>query len=210
MSVATEHAQDTPGAEALPFSSGTYSTRTASGKADGTQVCWKVEVHADGHMIIRDICYDGKPWNREDEGWEPEGVIWPTWPARSEEEAALAASPLADVQKHWSKVGDRLRDSAKWMAAVLGAALATVVGTSPVADHLHLQGAAIALGLRSTRATYFGVLSGLIGMQPSSQPSPGRRPNSGLPSRSAAESCTATVAVWMKEPWLRPWPRART
>jgi hypothetical protein len=43
----------------------------------------------------------------------------------------------------------------------------------------------------------------------------------GLPSRSegprdpddtlnAAESRTATVAVWMREPWLRPWPRART
>ena len=28
--------------------------------------------------------------------------------------------------------------------------------------------------------------------------------------RIAAESCTATVAVWMREPWLRPWPRART
>jgi len=40
---------------------------------------------------------------------------------------------LNGVQKYWNKSGNRLRDSAKWMATVLGAALATLVGTSPLA-----------------------------------------------------------------------------
>jgi hypothetical protein len=70
-------------------------------------------------------------------------------PGCAEDEAALAASPLAEVQAYWSTVRNRLRDSAKWMAAVLGAALATVVGASPLAGlraH-HLPGIAIGLGL---------------------------------------------------------------
>jgi hypothetical protein len=37
------------------------------------------------------------------------------------------------LQAYWRTVGNRLRDSAKWSAAVLGAALATVIGTSPLA-----------------------------------------------------------------------------
>ena len=67
------------------------------------------------------------------QGWEPEGVIWPAWPARSKDEIAASGSPLAGVQEYWSTVGNRLRDSAKWTAAALGAALAAVIGTSPLA-----------------------------------------------------------------------------
>ena len=48
-------------------------------------------------------------------------------------EVAVSGSPLASVQEYWSTVGNRLRDSAKWMAAVLGLAVATVIGTSPLA-----------------------------------------------------------------------------
>jgi hypothetical protein len=53
------------------------------------------------------------------------------------------------VHDYWSASDDRLRDSAKWMAAVLGAALAALIGTSPPAgmrEH-HPAGPAIALGL---------------------------------------------------------------
>jgi hypothetical protein len=77
--------------------------------------------------------------------WEPE-VIWPTWPATPAEEAAASASPLEELQQYWATAGNRLRDSAKWMAAVLGAALASVVGTSPLAGH-HLHSTAAVVGL---------------------------------------------------------------
>jgi hypothetical protein len=149
MSAVAEEGREMPGTEVLSFNPAEYSSLTASGKVDEDQVWWKVMVRPAGHMIIRDVCYDGKPWDHDAEGWEPEGVIWPTWPTRSEDEAALAASPLAEVQQDWSTVSNRLRDSAKWMATVLGAALATVVGASPLAglNEHHPQGIAIALGL---------------------------------------------------------------
>jgi hypothetical protein len=108
-----------------------------------------VTVRADGHKIARDVSYQNQGRDQALADWEPEGIIWPAWPVRSEDEAALAASPLAEVQAHWKTAGDRLRDSAKWMAIVLGGALATIVGTSPLAgarEH-HLQGIAITFGL---------------------------------------------------------------
>jgi len=107
MPAVTEKDRAAPGTDVLPFSQAEYSSLAASGKVgqgDAEKACWKVVVRPAGHMIIRDVWYDGKPWDHDAEGWEPEGVIWPTWPARSEDEAALAASPLADVQKDWSTV----------------------------------------------------------------------------------------------------------
>lgn len=77
--------------------------------------------------------------------WEPE-VIWPTWPTTPAEEAAASASPLEELQQYWATAANRLRDSAKWMSAVLGAALASVVGTSPLAGH-HLHSTAAVIGL---------------------------------------------------------------
>lgn len=62
------------------------------------------------------------------------------------EEAAASASPLGELQQNWATVANRLRDSAKWMSAVLGAALASVVGTSPLAGH-HLHSTAAVMGL---------------------------------------------------------------
>ncbi len=78
-----------------------------------------------------------------------EEVIWPAWPASPAEEASIAAMPLADLQKYWSKAGNRLRDSAKWMATVLGAAIAAIIGTTPLAslNGHHLQLAAALIGL---------------------------------------------------------------
>ena len=149
MSAVAEQGRGMPGAEVPAFMQAEYSSLTASGQIGSGQAWWKVAVRPAGHMIIRDVWFHGKPWDNNTEGWEPEGVIWPTWPVRSEDEAALATSPLADVQSNWATVSDRLRDSAKWMATVLGAALATVVGASPLAglSAHHPQGIAIALGL---------------------------------------------------------------
>lgn len=170
MSVASQEDLDSQDTEGLPFQPAAFSSRDASGRPGGAQVCWKVKVRADGHKVVRDVEYGGKPWDSKTTGWEPEGVIWPTWPAGSEDEGALAMSPLADVQNYWISVSNRLRDSAKWMATVLGAALATVVGASPLAGlrtH-HFQGIAITLGL--VRLAFPGVTMFLVlqVMQPQS------------------------------------------
>ncbi len=111
------------------------------GENDNEQVQWTVKVAPHGDVITRKVCRNGAPWNQCGSTWEPNGchaftedpVIWPTWPARSQDEAAASSSPLAGVQKYWRTVEKRLRDSAKWTAAVLGAALATLIGTSPLA-----------------------------------------------------------------------------
>ena len=92
---------------------------------------WTVVVCLGKRLITREVTHAGKPWGQDE---EPE-VIWPTWPATPAEETAASASPLAELQQYWTTTGNRLRDSAKWMAAVLGAALATVVGTSPLCPH---------------------------------------------------------------------------
>jgi hypothetical protein len=108
-----------------------------------------VTVRPDGHKIARDIRFDRHTWDQAAQGWEAEGIIWPTWPADSQDIAAAAESPLAEVQDYWTKTANRLRDSAKWMALVIGASLGTVVGASPLAGirQHHLQGIAITLGL---------------------------------------------------------------
>ena len=146
----------------LPSRLGAYSLNRSSGRrtrspgehqtaasSESSSACWTVALSTDGDRIRRDIWFDGVPWNPAGEGWECEGIIWPTWPAGPADESALRGSPLAGVHKRWSRASNRLRDSAKWMAAVLGAALATVVGTSPLAamrQH-HPAATAIVLGL---------------------------------------------------------------
>jgi hypothetical protein len=136
------------GENELSFLPAHYDLTSPGAEKQDTQVCWRVVVCPDGHMITRQVLRDGEPWHQCRQGWETEGIIWPTWPARSKDEIDASGSPLASVQEYWSTVGNRLRDSAKWMAAVLGAALAAVVGTSPLAgmrEHKP-QGIAIMLG----------------------------------------------------------------
>src|SRR5215472_4956830 len=129
--------------EELPFKLADYTLTTSSGtppsaattartRHEATSACWRVVLSTDGYRIRRGIWFDGDPWDPGKAGWEPEGVIWPTWPARPADQSQASGPPLAGMQEAWTKAGDRLRDSAKWMAAELGAALATVVGTSPL------------------------------------------------------------------------------
>lgn len=99
---------------------------------------WRVVVCPGERLVTREVLHGSLHS-------EPE-VIWPTWPAAPAEVAAASASPLGELQQYWATAGNRLRDSAKWMAAVLGAALASVVGTSPLAGH-HLHAAAAVVGL---------------------------------------------------------------
>jgi hypothetical protein len=148
----------------LTTSSGTpQSAATIAGtRHEQTSACWQVALSTDGYRIRRDIWLEGSPWDPDKEGWQPEGVIWPTWPARPADESQLAGSPLAGVHECWSKAGDRLRDSAKWMAAVLGAALATVVGSSPLAamkqGHSPAMAALVLSGLVLLSVTLFLVM----------------------------------------------------
>jgi len=135
--------------EQEPFEPTTYTLSTSRGTGTRDTAQWAVTVRPDGHKIARDICFERRPWDPAAQGWEPEGIIWPTWPADSEDITATAGSPLAEVQDYWTTVANRLRDSAKWMALVIGASLGTVVGATPLAGiRQHpLAGIAITLGL---------------------------------------------------------------
>lgn len=120
----------------------------ADGTGHGHEVRWTVRLAAGESAIRRRV-------RLGDSGWAPdlrspggETVIWPTWPGDEQGEAAQPVSPLAGVQDYWSAAGAKLRESAKWMSAVLGAALAALVGTSPLsAMRAHTPpAAAIAIG----------------------------------------------------------------
>lgn len=136
----------------LSFDPVRYSMETPDGKHSGSDVKWQVEVRPKGPLITRQVWCDGKPWEQCGYRWEPELVIRPTWPGRSPDEATSSGLPLAGVEEYWRTVGNRLRDSAKWMATVLGAALAAVAGTSPLA------------GMREHTPQAIAVILGLLGL----------------------------------------------
>ena len=134
----------------------------SSGSANVAQGSWDVRIRLSGHQIIRVAQYCAVGGGVADHE-EPDEVIWPTWAATIEDEAAVTASPLADLQRYWSTAGNRLRESAKWMATVLGAALAAIIGTSPVSGlsshNLHVSAALIGVaGLLCLGATMLMVL----------------------------------------------------
>ncbi len=110
-----------------------YPLTTPSGTVELSEATWDVILSTDGSRIRRDVWLDGIAWESVSEGWEPEGTIWPTWPVRPTNEMSSTEAALNGVQKYWNKSANRLRDSAKWMATVLGAAMAPLVGTSPLA-----------------------------------------------------------------------------
>lgn len=146
----------------MPFDPVRHSLSDPDGENKGTQVEWEVEVRPEGDLITREVWCDGKPWNQCGHGWEPQPVVWPTWPVRSQGEVAASGSPLAGVQQYWSTVGDRLRDSAKWMAAVLGLAVATVIGTSPLAAMREHRPPPTAVLLGSAGLVFLGLTMFLV------------------------------------------------
>ena len=97
----------------------------------------------------------------------------------SAEEAALNG-----VQKYWHKSGNRLRDSARWMATVLGAALATLVGTSPLAPirqhHATAQAIFLLAGLALLCVTLFLIVQVMRRQRCPSNEVRRARPHSGL------------------------------
>lgn len=153
MSSITENIPGSELAEAQEpsFKPAEYTLRTSDGQS-GARAEWKVQVCPDGHKIVRHVWCDKVPWEDCRQGWKLEEVVWPTWPGGIEEESTSPASPLAGLQEYWTTVGNRLRDSAKWMAAVLGAALATVIGTSPLS------------GMRQHKPQEIAVILGAAGL----------------------------------------------
>lgn len=134
------------------LASGEYKLPEASSRPSSTTGAWKVEVRLHAHLVSRQVSYRNQPWFPGQVGPVPDGqrtgeVIWPTWPASVDEEIATSCTPLADLQRHWDESISRMRDSAKWMAAVLGAALAGVVPTAPLAGRHHVSRASAVLGV---------------------------------------------------------------
>jgi hypothetical protein len=125
---------------------GEYLLRPSGAGTDS----WQVGVGACAHLVTRDVARNGQPWSRYDDDMPGPGeVIWPTWPATLTEEASAEASPLAELQRHWDIATSRVRDSAKWIATVLGAALASIIPAAPLTGltQRHISAAAAAAGI---------------------------------------------------------------
>jgi hypothetical protein len=134
-----------------------------------------VSVSVREHLIMRTVCRDGKRWSPGHEGVDPDSqdsgeVIWPTWPATLAEEIATADSPLHELQQRWDASISRLRDSAKWMAAVLGAALASIIPTAPLAglSHRHITVVPATVGIAGLLFVSITLLLVLQVMRPQS------------------------------------------
>jgi hypothetical protein len=118
----------------MTWTAGEYELLTVDGTGHGRSARWRVTVRPDTPGVIRrEVRVDGADWDADREGWAPEPRIWPTWSPSLGEDSG-AGAPLQGVHDYWSEADDRLRDSAKWLAAVIGASLAALVGTSPLAD----------------------------------------------------------------------------
>lgn len=154
----------------LQFEPRCYSEFVPDVENGSEQVEWKVEVAPAGEVITRKVRRNGAPWNQCGSTWEPDScdafagdlVIWPAWPARPQDEVAASPSPLADVQEYWRTAGNRLRDSAKWTAVVLGAALATVIGTSPLAGMTKHRPPLTAIVLGGAGLIFLGITMFLV------------------------------------------------
>lgn len=53
--------------------------------------------------------------------------VWPVWVPESDSESALAK-----FEENWADAADQARSTAKWLAAILGTALAALVGSAPL------------------------------------------------------------------------------
>jgi len=130
---------------------GEYILPMADDRPACTSGAWRVVVQVRGSVVTRAVTYEGARWSPagsplEGEPWTE--VIWPTWPATVADELEASESPLQDLLQHWDVTIGRLRDSAKWLAAVIGAALASVIPTAQLGGlgHMHLSDSSKVLG----------------------------------------------------------------
>jgi hypothetical protein len=159
MTAVTEDGQDGAqasdhGREQLILARGEHTLRKSKDRPGCANGAWRIVVLVREHLITRSVCYKGKPWSPVEQSAppaarQPDEVIWPTWPATVEDEITTSASPLKDLQQRWDATISRLRDSAKWLATVIGAALASTIPTAPLAglSRRHISAASVVLGI---------------------------------------------------------------
>jgi hypothetical protein len=101
---------------------------------------WRVVVKPGRHGTVERTVYNGDDgnelteWSAGIESWVPEKVIWPAWSPDLDPAGKDYRTPLSVISEHWGGLADRLRESAKWMSTVLGAALGLFLGTSPLGE----------------------------------------------------------------------------
>jgi len=136
---------------------------------DDPHCSWDVRIETNHRQVTRQAAINrtGRPGSELEVEERPNELIWPAWPLTAAD-LSLAGSPLAELEKDWSVAGGRLRESAKWMATVLGAALAAVIGSSPLADlsSHHLSWVAVAMLLGGLLSLSLTMLLILRVMQP--------------------------------------------
>jgi hypothetical protein len=66
---------------------------------------------------------------KQDEHIEFEEPVWPIWVPTPDSETTVA-----DFEKQWADASAQARSTAKWIATVLGAALAALIGSAPLAN----------------------------------------------------------------------------
>jgi hypothetical protein len=133
-----------------------YQLHTSDGTGKGGDVLWKIRLFAKGSLLKRRVWCGDQEWGPDGVAEHEGSTIWPAWPGAATGPAAAAPSPLADVRDYWRAVGTRLRDSAKWMATVLGAALATLIGTSPLSGMRDRTPPAMAIALGAAGLVLLG------------------------------------------------------
>jgi hypothetical protein len=101
---------------------------------------WQVTVYPQGNRVIRRSLQPQAKLQNED--WEHDTYIWPGWAPHMQVKPIDDHSPLLDTHAYWESVSSRIRDTAKWMATVIGSTLGLLVGTSPLAQNSthHPQG----------------------------------------------------------------------
>lgn len=152
---------------------GQHVHRSLAGDASGPMF-WRVTVRPVDGVVKRTVkrghqAHALEKWAGHETSWEPEKVIWPAWSPSLAPAAEHHTTPLGEAKEHWSKLGDRLRESAKWMSTVLSAALALLLGTSPLGrlSEASFNPTAVAWGVTGLGLLFVTLLLLLNVMQPS-------------------------------------------
>jgi len=118
-----------------PAVAGSFRATTSDGS--GGRASWTVTVpRPENGLVRRQVRYE--PENGNSIAWRTENedeVIWPTWTSQAGPQGGTDADTALDrVHDYWSQSADRIRDSAKWLAAILGLTVGALVGTSPLSE----------------------------------------------------------------------------
>jgi hypothetical protein len=115
----------------------TYVTCAVRGDGSPDPAYWEVRVFRRSPLgvIERVVHLDNKAW-QGDEPSQPEAILWPTWESVEPTGGPSASdgTALDGIHASWASSTDRIRDSAKWLATIIGVAVGALVGTSPLAD----------------------------------------------------------------------------